>query len=155
MTILFVGTEISHNNVQLLEIVLLTTKDNYELCNISPTIVIKRNIDISMDPDRYKLYSINGLLDEADLSATKESWAEDRLIELLPPKINVTPLVFFSQEDVNVVKSRMPVLSSRLTGKIQFAPKSKYVHYGRALEDTISAISQMKNSHKGNPMNNG
>ncbi len=144
--IAILGTEVAGNGGQVIEIVLITAEDDYTLKKIYPTFVIKRDVDRSMDPDRYELYSKNGLLDVADVASTTTNWVEEAIVSVLPAKIGQATQVFFSEEDLQAVNDKMPVLFGRLSKnvKIVAVDESQYRRSGRALEDAIEVLGQMK-----------
>lgn len=139
---------------QVLELVVITTTDDFILNSVSPSYVLYRAPGGPIGEQEYQDHQANNLLTESALSHRKPLHVEDLLLEQFG-RYNQTlyksTAVYGSAVSNEMLKKHFPNFYRTLGGPAvfydQFAdPKvvSGYKRSGRALEDLLTIISETK-----------
>jgi oligoribonuclease (3'-5' exoribonuclease) len=152
-----IGTETTGPDIgkhQILELVVLTTTDAFEIKNVSPTYVLHRTPGSLITKEAYEAYSSNKLLEECAISSINPMKAEHSLIERFGRHnrnmLNATTIYADSAAELHV-KHAMPEFYNSIGRKTVYYDTvlpaewdSKFAKSNRALETVLVMLSNIK-----------
>lgn len=139
---------------QPLELVVITTTDDFELKSVSPSYVLYRAPGGPIGEQEYCQHQANNLLTESSLSHRKPIHVEDLLLEQFGrhnQTLYKSTTVYDSASTHEMLKLHFPNFYKTLGGPVVFyneyadqAVVGRCKHSGRALEDLLTVISETK-----------